>query len=122
MRVSSVCSKDGACEAGGLESYKILHDISGSFQEFLSGASFTDFGSLPPRLAVRQKLYDVPRPYPNASPMCKKELQTLVETSAQSILRWLLKVPLFGTSFPIARDCSTWVSVLHREGRRRKWT
>ncbi|KAH6640431.1 hypothetical protein F5144DRAFT_609434 [Chaetomium tenue] len=105
VRVSSVCSKSYNCGAATAESYKILHDISGSFEEFLAGASYRDSDDLPQRPGIRQKLYDIPQLY--SSFMYTKDLENLVETSAQLILRWLLKVPLFGTSFPTRRDCYT---------------
>jgi len=93
VHVASACHED--CDCGtGQESYKVLRHISGKFEEFLSGHSFSEFTDLPPRPGVRQKLYDIPRAYPSDSAMWNKGLQILVKCSAQSLMQWLLGVPL----------------------------
>jgi hypothetical protein len=102
VHVASACPEDSDCGTAGQESYKILRHISGKFEEFLSGYSFSGFTDLPPRPGVRQKLYDVPRPYPSDSAMWNKGLQILVKCSAQSIMQWLLDVPLSAQT-----DCSS---------------
>lgn len=94
VHVASACPADGGCGTVGRESYKILRHISGNFKEFLSGYSFSEFTDLPPQPGVRRKLYDVPRQYPSDSAMWNKALQILVKFSAQSVMRWLLGVPL----------------------------
>jgi hypothetical protein len=94
VHVASACSESSDCGATGKESYEILRHISGKFEEFLSGYSFSGFTDLPPRPGIRQKLYDVPRTYPSESAMWNKGLQILVKCSAQSIMEWLLGVPL----------------------------
>ncbi|KFA49187.1 hypothetical protein S40293_07203 [Stachybotrys chartarum IBT 40293] len=94
VRVASLCPEEGCCGLVGQESYRILRDISGSFKEFLSGSSFSQFTDLPPQPGIRQKLYDIPRPYPDDSLMWNKGLQILVKSSAQFMMRWLLEVPL----------------------------
>jgi hypothetical protein len=94
VHIASACPEDSDCSIAGQESYKILRHISGKFEEFLSGYSFSGFSDLPQRPGVRQKLYDVPRSYPSDSAMWNKGLQILVKCSAQSIMQWLLGVPL----------------------------
>jgi hypothetical protein len=95
VRVASLCPEDGCCGLVGKESYEILRNISGNFEEFLlSGSSFSQFTDLPPQPGIRQRLYDIPRLYPGDSPMWNKGLQILVKSSAQSLMRWLLDVPL----------------------------
>jgi hypothetical protein len=100
VRIPSTCSGDSGCGGARAEPYRILHHISGKFEELLSGASSSDpAGDLPPRPGVRQKLYEVPRPYPIDSPIWNKGLQTLVKCTAQSIMRWLLGVPLSAQAY-----------------------
>ncbi|KAH7325753.1 hypothetical protein B0I35DRAFT_118041 [Stachybotrys elegans] len=94
VRVASLCPGDGNCGLVERESYEILRHISGNFEELLSGFSFSQFTDLPPQPGIRQKLYDIPRPYPGDSPMWNKGLQILVKSSAQFMMRWLLHVPL----------------------------
>jgi hypothetical protein len=94
VHVASACPENDDCTTAGRESYKILRHISGSFEEFLSGYSFPESSDQPQRPGVRQKLYDIPRSYPNDSAMWNKTLQILMKRSAQSMMRWLLEVPL----------------------------
>lgn len=94
VRVASACPENSDCGNTGQESYEILRHISGKFEEFLSGHSFSEFTDLPPRSGVRQKLYEIPQLYPSDSKMGNKGLQILVKCSAQSIMQWLLDVPL----------------------------
>jgi hypothetical protein len=94
IHVESPCPEDGDCGSGGKESFKILRHIAGKFEMFLSGCSFSGFTDLPLRPGIRQKLYEVPRIYPSDSVMRNKGLQVLVKCSAQSIMQWLLGVPL----------------------------
>lgn len=94
VHVASACPEDSDCGTVGTESYKILRHISGKFEEFLSGYSFSEFSDFLPRPGVRQKLYEVPRLYPSDSAMWNKGLQILIKCSAQSIMQWLLGVPL----------------------------
>ena len=94
VHVASACSESRDCFVVGKESYQILRHISGKFEEFLSGCSFSSFSDVPPHPGVRQKLYDITRPYPRDSAMRNKGLQIMVKCSAQSIMRWLLSVPL----------------------------
>ena len=96
IRVTKACSEDDDCAGVGKESYQILRNISGNFEEFLSGHSFSQFTDSNPQPGVRQKLYEIPRPYPTDSLMWNKGLQLLVKCSAQSIMHWLLSVPLMG--------------------------
>jgi hypothetical protein len=94
IHVASACPENSDCATAGREWYKILRHISGSFEEFLSGSSFSEFSDQPQKPGVRQKLYDIPRPYPTDSAMWNKTLQILVKYSAQSMIRWLLEVRL----------------------------
>ncbi|KAJ2967511.1 hypothetical protein NQ176_g9628 [Zarea fungicola] len=94
VRVASLCPGDGPCGLVGKESYEILRHISGKFEGFFSGCSFSQFTDLPPQPGIRQKLYDIPRPYPSDSPIWNKGLQILIKSSAQFLMRWLLGVPL----------------------------
>jgi hypothetical protein len=74
VHVASACSESSDCGATGKESYEILRHISGKFEEFLSGSSFSGFTDLPPRPGIRQKLYDVPRTYHSDSATRNKGL------------------------------------------------
>ncbi|KAI2621783.1 hypothetical protein GGR54DRAFT_79691 [Hypoxylon sp. NC1633] len=95
VHVVSICPEDGSCHGGtGRESYEILHHVSGKFEEFLRGYSFSDSFDTPSRPGTRQKLYDIPRLYPNDSKMWRRDLQIQVERSAQTIMKWLLGVQL----------------------------
>ncbi|KAI2463451.1 hypothetical protein F4781DRAFT_416626 [Annulohypoxylon bovei var. microspora] len=94
VQVKSICPEDGTSCSGRGESYEIHHHISGGFEEFLRGYSFSDFTDVPPRPGIRQKLYEIPRPYPRDSRMWRRTLQITVECTARSIIEWLLDVPL----------------------------
>ncbi len=99
VRVASACSEGGCGGTLGKESFEILRHVSSKFEEFLSGYSFYGFGDLPPRPGIRQKLYDIPRPYPSDSTLWDKRLQVMVKSSAQGIMRWLLGVPLLAQQY-----------------------
>jgi hypothetical protein len=94
VHVESPCPEDGDCGSVGKEPFKILHNIHGKFELFLSGYSISGFSDLPPQPGIRQKVYEIPRLYPRDSKMWNKGLQILVKCSAQSIMQWLLGVPL----------------------------
>jgi hypothetical protein len=94
VHVESPCPEDGDCGSVGNEPYKILHNIHGKFEEFLSGYAFSGFSDFLPQPGIRQKVYEIPRLYPSDSKMWNKGLQILVKCSAQSIVQWLLGVPL----------------------------
>lgn len=94
VHVSSTCTEGNNCGGHGSERYKILQSISGTFEDFLSGCSFSEFSDLQTRPGIRQKLYEVPRLYPPDSVMWNTSLQILVKCTAQSIMKWLLRVQL----------------------------
>ena len=101
FHIASACAPAGGCDGPKWEPYTILRHVSGKFSELFSGASFSEFSDLPTRPGVRQKLYDIPRLYPHDSPMWNKGSQIMVKLAAQSIMRWLLNIPLSPqTSFP----------------------
>ncbi|KAI1376626.1 hypothetical protein F4677DRAFT_419081 [Hypoxylon crocopeplum] len=95
VHVKSACPEEGCGCPAGKESYEILGHISGKFEDFFRGYSFSEFSDVPPRPGIRQKLYDIPRLYPNSSKMWRRNLQIQVEQSAQPIMKWLLDIPLY---------------------------
>jgi hypothetical protein len=94
VHVASACHQDDDCHGSGAETYKILHNISGSFEHFLSGHSFPSSEERP-RPGIRQKLYDIPRLHSPESPLFNRGIQILIKSTAQVMVRWLMKVPLF---------------------------
>lgn len=64
------------------------------FDHLFLGAFFSELSDLPSRPGARQRLYDIPRLYPHDSPMWNKGSQIMVKSTAQSIMQWLLNVPL----------------------------
>jgi len=95
VHIASTCTQNGGgCGNHGGESYKILHHISGKLDELLSGASFSEFADLPSQPGIRQKLYDIPHPYPIDSAMWNKGQQINMKCAAQFTMRWLLGVRL----------------------------
>ncbi|KAG4269337.1 hypothetical protein FPRO04_12026 [Fusarium proliferatum] len=94
VNVASPCPQEGDC--GGLDqaSYQILRHVSGKFEDFLTGYISSDFDDSLPQPGIRQRLYEIPRLYPRASPMWNESVQILIKCTAQSIMRWLLGVPL----------------------------
>ncbi|KAH7180277.1 hypothetical protein DER46DRAFT_928 [Fusarium sp. MPI-SDFR-AT-0072] len=94
VNVASPCSYESDCSGVRQASYKILRHVSGKFDDFLSGHISSDFADSLPRPGIRQKLYEIPRLYPRASPMWNEGVQILMKCTAQSIMQWLLGVPL----------------------------
>ncbi|KAI0834615.1 hypothetical protein F5Y06DRAFT_278479 [Hypoxylon sp. FL0890] len=94
VRVKSACPEDGSCSSTGGESYEIHRHISGNFEEFFTGHSISGFTDVPPRPGIRQKLYDIPRPYPSDSKIRRKGIQVRLRQTALSIMKWMLDVPL----------------------------
>ncbi|KAI0133217.1 hypothetical protein F4776DRAFT_147237 [Hypoxylon sp. NC0597] len=93
--VKSACPEDGSCSSAGGESYKIHRNISGHFEEFFQGCSMSGFTHVPPQPGIRQKLYDIPRPYPSDSKIRRKGIQVRFRQTALSIMRWMLDIPLY---------------------------
>ncbi|KAK4108860.1 hypothetical protein N656DRAFT_801545 [Canariomyces notabilis] len=101
VRVSSRCSvhESDMDRCTGRNQWQILDHISGKFEDLLrAGDSAPQFNDVPSWPGTRQKLYDIPRPYHADSVMWNKTLQIAVKCSAQSVLRWLLAVPLSAQS------------------------
>ncbi|KAI1138675.1 hypothetical protein F5Y05DRAFT_46689 [Hypoxylon sp. FL0543] len=94
VRVKSACPEDGSCCSAGGESYEIHRHVSGKFEEFFTGHSISGYSDVPPRPGIRQKLYDIPRPYPSDSKIQRKGIQVRLRQTALSMMRWMLDVPL----------------------------
>ncbi|KAJ0129665.1 hypothetical protein HZ326_27241 [Fusarium oxysporum f. sp. albedinis] len=87
VNVASPCPHESDCSGVGQASYKILRHVSGKFEDFLSGHISSDFADSLPRPGIRQKLYEIPRLYPRASPMWNEGVQILMKYTAQSIMQ-----------------------------------
>ncbi|EWG35852.1 hypothetical protein FVEG_00053 [Fusarium verticillioides 7600] len=93
VNVASPCPDQGHCSGGHQASYQILRNVSGRFEDFLTGYFYSDHDSLP-QPGIRQQLYEIPRLYPRASPMWNEGVRIVIKCTAQSIMQWLLSVPL----------------------------
>lgn len=93
VRVRSSCLDGDACYKNDAEKYEILKDVEGKFEEFLSGCSLKST-DVPPRSGIRQNLYQLPRIYPPESSLYDHGVQILIKCTAQSIMQWLLQIPL----------------------------
>ncbi|KAF5694910.1 hypothetical protein FDENT_805 [Fusarium denticulatum] len=94
VNVASPCPNQGPCSGVHQASYQILRHVSGKFEDFLTGYISSDFDDSLPQPGIRQKLYEIPRLYPRASPMWNEGVQIVIKCTAQSIMQWLLGVPL----------------------------
>ncbi|KLO93507.1 Uncharacterized protein LW93_13119 [Fusarium fujikuroi] len=94
VNVASPCAHRSDCSDVRQASYQILRHVSGNFEDFLTGSISFDFSDSPPQPGIRQKLYEIPRLYPRASPLWDEGVQILIKCTAQSIMHWLLGVPL----------------------------
>ncbi|KAF5540178.1 hypothetical protein FPHYL_12121 [Fusarium phyllophilum] len=94
VNVASPCPSQGDCSGVHQASYQILRHVSGKFEDFLTGYISSEFSDSLPQPGIRQKLYEIPRLYPKASPMWNEGVQILIKCTAQSIMQWLLGVPL----------------------------
>jgi hypothetical protein len=97
MRVKSNCSLSGACPRGAKETYRILEEIQGEFEQFFSGCS-SDRPDSPPRPVTRQPLYQTHNRHHQYSIMGSSGIRTLVQGTAQSMMRWMLGIRVSSNS------------------------
>ncbi|KAI9711791.1 MAG: hypothetical protein M1820_001936 [Bogoriella megaspora] len=93
ISVRSSCDDGESCNDTHSEPYEILQNIAGTFEHFLSGRSFSS-SDIPPQPGIRQPLYEMPRRFHRDSHIYDEGVQVLIKTTAQSLTRWLLQVPV----------------------------
>ena len=91
IHVKLICPTTQKCNETLVESYHILEDVAGKFEDFLSGYSSRN-SELPPQPGIRQAIYEVPRQYPVESVMWNHGIQTFIKCTAQYTMRWLLNI------------------------------
>ena len=91
VRVKSGCCLLKGCADSAAEAYEILVDVTGKFEQFLSGHCWKNFG-LPNGRGIRQVLYEIPRPYPAVSTVRNPGNQGMIGGTAQEMMKWLLGI------------------------------
>jgi hypothetical protein len=93
LRIARFCPNNGPCVEDDILPYEVLEDLKGKRQTLHSG-TYEPASSLHHNPSVRQPLYNIPRLYPSESRATKSSIRVLVQHTAQSMVQWLLRVPL----------------------------
>jgi hypothetical protein len=98
LRVKRFCIKDIEC---GMEAatYRLLSDIRGSFEEFLSGNYPSSF-DMPEAASTRKPLYNVVQAYDVNFGVLSEQAKVKAGQTAQAIVEWLLQLRLTAPDVP----------------------
>jgi len=99
LRVRTFCIKDTGC-CMDAATYRLLSDIRGSFEEFLSGKCPSSV-DMPEAASTRKQLYNVVHAYDINIGILSEEAKAKARQTAQSMVEWLLQLRLTAPAYSV---------------------